>query len=138
MAYQIQRKVERCDRNDNPTGNAEREADLAGTPGGAVKWEHFATEPFGFLGRQLDRLRRAGSLQLAFRQDLALLAADGTPQILLPFEHQIRRPAEDLEPVVSGHFAHDPCPLHRSGQRIVDVLRRRFGNGVDDRAIVGV
>ena len=57
------------------------------------------------------------------------------PSSCFACQHQIGRPAEDLAAVVGRHVLHDGRPGDERREGLIDVGRRRFGDGIDDRAV---
>ena len=138
VADEVQREVERRDGDDDPARHPQRDAELPLAGRHRVERHRLAVQPAGRLGRLVQGVDRAGGLQPALGQDLALLERDRAAELLHPGREEIGGLAEDGRPLVGRE------PGHRAGaplgglQRALDVAAIGARHGVDHRVVVGV
>ena len=135
---QVEGKVERRDRCDNPTRHAERKTDPPGRTRGRVERDHFADNAAGLFGGDFDRFARAAGFEPPFGEDFSFFATDGPRQFVLAALHDLGRAAQQERAVVGRHGPHFLGTAHERRQRPIDVGGRRLRHRVDHRAVVGI
>ena len=135
VRHQIERKVKGRDGRHDAARDAQREPEFPCGAGSRVEGDDFGIEPFGFVGRDVDRFSCPAGFEHSFGENLPFFGADRASQLFLPFEHQTGGPAEDLAALIGRHTAHGGRPARERGEGLVDIGSSRLGNGVDDGPI---
>ncbi len=135
MRDEVERKVERADRADDPDRTAQREGELPLAGLGGVHRHHLAGKLAGFHGGEGVRRHRARGLDTRRLQRLTGLIGDHARDLLVAAAETCRDANEDLCTLVCGQRV-----LHRPLRRIDRAARfvcARFCHTPDDVAGVG-
>ncbi len=135
MRDEVERKVERADRADDPDRTAQREGELPLTGLGGVHRHHLAGKLPRFHGGERVRRHRPRGLHTRRLQRLAGLVGDHARDLLVAAAETCRDANEDLCTLVCGQrVLHRPlCRVDRAAR----FLSARFCHTPDDVAGVG-
>ncbi len=121
VADQIERKVERANRRNDPTGNTQREAEFSLRPRCGIQRDHFTDDATGFFCRNFNDFACATGFQNSLSQNLSLFLTDQSCQFRFSFGHQGGNTTQQLRSLITRQLPHDLGAVDQSGQRTIDI-----------------